>query len=119
MPLTTGGTYGVFKYSREEVRNFIQQGLQVDIRRLHEDKQINRREEEFYLFGAFTDEEKKITGPRDPLVETILIPGNPQALAVQCNRRAIFFTVLAVLALSAGIAGNLFIIINIFHLFLR
>jgi hypothetical protein len=120
LPLPEGTAYGVSRYTREEIRTFIRQGFPLDIRQLHDNLRTDHTDEPYYLFGAFEQAEgKKIVTPRDPLLETVLIPGNPQKLAAHCNSRAMFFTILAGLAYFTGIAGNLFIIINICHHFLK
>ena len=81
------------------------------------------REEEagYSMFGVLDPSQQQET-PRkssDPMVEYLLVPGDPEYLSWASARRARRFEILAVAAYIAGLAGNLMLVFWAFLFFLR
>lgn len=57
--------------------------------------------------------------PPDPLSELIIVPGNPDLLANECQRRARRYELLSSFVLGAGLLANLFLVFSGLQLVLR
>lgn len=79
------------------------------------------RKEDYYIFGAYNENENGgcIIEPDDPMAELILIMGDPVKLAEACNKKARMFELLSAFFVFSGIIINLFIILYVWHYLIR
>lgn len=80
------------------------------IRRVSRLEKRALEEEGCYIFGRREASMTELVAARDPMVELVLIPGNPVALSQECSREARRFELLSAAALSVGILMNLVLV---------
>jgi len=79
------------------------------------------RENPLFLFGAVS-EDNEIGFPdkaEDPMVEFLLVPGNPADLSRECAKKARMLEIEAVVAFTVGLIGNFMLIFLIFRILIR
>ena len=84
-------------------------------------EKVKRVEDGYSIFGVLDPTHPQDT-PRkssDPMVEYLLVPGDPEYLSWTCAKRARRFEILAVGAYVAGLAGNFLLVFLAFLFLLR
>lgn len=68
----------------------------------------------YAAFGTLrpTEEGEFIRKPEDPMAELLLIPGDPETLSLQCDRRARLLEICALTAFGASLLVNLYLILE-------
>jgi hypothetical protein len=102
---------------RDDPPRFICMGEEIEI-----PKEINRidlslpksspgfmAKRESFIFGVYEEEEGRIVlrKPEDPMAELILIPGNPEEIALKCGRTARFYEIASAVSVGTNVAVNL------------
>ncbi|HUV07360.1 MAG TPA: hypothetical protein VMX75_06495 [Spirochaetia bacterium] len=112
--LPDGELYTVISGSRSKVDLCLEKGKYSGIR--PEPLSIRPADDNYYLFGAYPQEEGSVLKPVDPMVGLTMIHGDPEKNAERCSKRSMWYTVLSGLFLSLDILPNLFLILAVFLL---
>jgi len=73
----------------------------------------------YFIFGVIDRERNLISESADPMVELVLLLGDPEILSHRCSRRARILEIAAALLIFSGLLINLYLILNILHYLIR
>lgn len=114
--LANGKKYTMLRIKKTEKDKYLEEGSSIEIRSC---SSVSEENDELFLFGLYSEEDKFIKAPLDRMHEYVMITGNPEKISLECQKKSILFTFLAGIFITLDIGINLLIFLNILYYYFR
>jgi len=84
---------------------------------VHTPLSVHPVDDKAYVFGALR--EGKICPPEDPMIETVMIRGNPELNAERCSAKARRYEILSAFLFALAVVPNFFLVFLILRYLIR